>query len=192
MPAPAGAVRETRGPFRPAMLTWITAGVLLVALLAVGAWWLMNRDGGNAALERGIAHLNGGRREAARGEFSKAARDEPEQAEPHIFLGRMAREEGDAMTARRELETAIRLEPTNATAQREMGALLFSLGNYELARRFYVRAVQLNPEDRGAMGALGCSLVRLGQFDAGMRFIQRAGQGPWTACAAAPPAPPPS
>ena len=125
----------------------------------------VRRDG---ALARGIAHLEGGRREAARGEFSKAARDNPESARPHIFLARMAREERDYQTARRELDAAIRLEPNNPVAHREMGALLFTMGNYDLARSFYIRALRGDATDRTSMGYLGCSLARLGRHFSGI------------------------
>jgi Flp pilus assembly protein TadD len=123
-----------------------------------------------------------GRREAARAEFSRIARDNPNLAAPHVFLARMAREDGDIMTARREAETAIRLEPKNTTALREMGLILFSTGDYELARRFFVRAVQVNPADNASQGYLGCALARLNRIDEAQRFLSRAGNGVWSTC----------
>ena len=103
-------------------------------------------------------------------------------AAPHVFLARMAREDGDITTARREAETAIRLEPKNTTALREMGLILFSTGDYELARRFFVRAVQVNPEDKASQGYLGCALARLNRIDEAQRFLARAGNGVWSTC----------
>ena len=126
--------------------------------------------------------MQSGRREAARGAFTQIARENPNVATPHIFLSRMAREEGDLGTARRELETAIRLEPGNAVALREMGLILFSAGSYELARRFFVRALNVNPDDKASMGYLGCALSRLNRFDEATRFINRAGPGSWSTC----------
>ena len=166
-------------------------GLVALVIVALGLWWFMTQRGGtgDAALSRGIAHLEGGRREAARGEFSKAARDNPESARPHIFLARMAREERDFQTARRELDAAIRLEPNNPVAHREMGALLFTIGNYDLARSFYIRALRGDPNDRSSMGYLGCSLARLNQPQEAAKWIQRAGQGPWSNCLMAAPAP---
>ena len=170
----------------------LIATIAAVVLAAVGlGWWFMNRDSAGAGMERGVAAYTERRFEAARGEFTKVARDNPELAGPHIYLGRIAREEQDFATASRELQTAVRLEPDNALAQRELGAVMLATGNAELARRFYVRAVQLDPSDRNAVGFLGCALLRLGRYEEGQRFLTRAGAGPWMQCApAAPPGAP--
>ena len=171
------------------LLTIIGAIVVLVG----GVWWFLARDGGDAALQRGIAAYERGDRSAARSAFAEAARDNPKSALPHIYLGRMARDDGDAQTAVRELEMAIRIEPASALAQREMAAHLLAARNYDLARRFYIRAIELDPNDRTALGFLGCTLIRMGRIPEGMRFLQRAGQGSWSVCAQAamPPVPPP-
>jgi len=147
-------------------------------------------------LQAGIAAYSANDRTAARNHFAEAIRDDPKDADPHIYLGRMARDEGDAATAVRELQTAISLEPNNATAQREMGAHLLAqatgqltagnlpgaLQSLNLSRNFYVRAVQLNPADKSAQGYLGCVLMRLGRVQEANSFWQRAGPGPWTQC----------
>ena len=170
---------------------------LLLLLGAVGGgiyYFAVGRSG--TALQAGIAAYSAGDRNGARNHFAQAVRDDPKDADPHIYLGRMARDEGDAATAVRELQTAISLEPNNATAQREMGAHLLaqatgqlSTGNLpgalqslNLSRNFYVRAVQLNPADKSAQGYLGCVLMRLGRVQEANSFWQRAGPGPWTQC----------
>ena len=123
--------------------------------------------------------------------FEKIAADDPSAATPHIYLGRIAREEGDMRTAQNELDMAVRLEPSNSVALREMGSYLLAANNNELARKFYVRAIQANPEDRSAQGFLGCSLMRLGRVSEAQTWLQRAGQGPWSNCTAVPqPVPP--
>ena len=175
--------------------------IALIGLLAVlggiggGIYYFAaGRSGG--PLQEGIAAFTAGDRTAARNAFAEAIRDDPKDADPHIYLGRLARDEGDANTAVRELQTAIQLEPNNATAQREMGAHLLAqstgqlnsgnlpgaLQSLNLARNFYVRAVQLNPSDKNALGYLGCVLMRLGRVQEGGNFMQRAGPGAWTSC----------
>ena len=163
--------------------TWGWAAIALVALAFAGvaAYFAMQNRGND--MDKASRMYADGRREAARGEFARIARENPELAAPHVFLARIAREEGDLVAARREIETAIRLDPQWSVAQREMGMLLLSQGNYDLARRFFVRAVELNPVDSAAKGFLGCSLIRLGNRELGLRFISQAGTGSWSACA---------
>ena len=56
-------------------------------------------------------------------------KDDPKAATPHVFLARLAREDGDLTTARAQLDTALRLEPKNPIALREMGLILFAAAN---------------------------------------------------------------
>ena len=171
---------------RPIPLIAVVGVILLIAAL-VALWYFMWGPGSYGAYELGLEEFRAGRPEAARASFEEAARDHRDDARPHIFLARIAREQRDFARARSELETAIRLDPDNAVALREMGSLLFSVGNFDLARSFYVRALSEDATDRTAMGYLGCSLARLGRFQEAGTWIQRAGQGPWTACMSAQP-----
>ena len=195
--APAADVPVFPGAGRRRGFPLIALIAILVLLGAIGGgiyYFTAGRAGG--ALQRGGAAYNSGNRTVARNEFAQAVRDDPKDADPHIYLGRMAREEGDATTAVRELQAAIQLEPENATAQREMGAHLLAqatgqlnagnlpgaLQSLNLSRNFYVRAVQLNPQDKMAQGYLGCVLMRLGRVQEANNFMQRAGPGGWTSC----------
>jgi len=163
---------------------WFIGGLALLILAAIGgyAFYFAGRGNPEKSMNEAVAMMQSGRREPARTEFAKIARDNPDLATPHVFLSRLAREEGDLGTARRELETAIRLDPNNAVALREMGLILFSAGNYELARRFFIRALQGNPADNASQGYLGCALARLNRPAEAQRFLSRAGPGSWTSC----------
>lgn len=166
----------------PPNIWFIVALVVLVAAAIGGYTVFTKRSTPETAMNSAIADMQAGKHEAAKGEFASIARDNPNLASPHVFLSRLAREEGDLGTARRELETAIRLEPANAAALREMGLILFSAGNYELARRFFIRALQANPADNASQGYLGCALSRLNRLDEAQRFLSRAGPGSWSSC----------
>src|SRR5688572_21878302 len=182
VPTPVPAPRRSRIP-------WLPIGALLLVLIAAGAAWYYFEGGGpSAAMRRGTEAYNGGRLALARTEFQDAANARPEDAMPHIWLGRVARDQGDFATAGREISRAVQLDPRNYQAHRELGSYFLTLRNYDAARRSFVRALELQPRDRTSMGYLGCSLIRLGRVDEGQRFLARAGQGAWTACA--PQAPP--
>lgn len=162
---------------------WFIVSLVIIVLIAVGGFMMFSRRSNPTKdLDQAITMSQTGRREAARAEFSRIARDNPTFAAPHVFLARMAREDGDITTARREAETAIRLDAKSATALREMGLILFSTGDYELARRFFVRAIQVNPADNASQGYLGCALARLNRIEEAQRFLTRAGNGVWSTC----------
>jgi cytochrome c-type biogenesis protein CcmH/NrfG len=160
----------------------VLVGAVVVLLFIVGVYFAFRGGSGGGALTAGVDAMNSGQWERARGEFAKAVKADPNAARPHVFLARVARQEGDLASARAQLDTALRLEPKNAIALREMGLILFAARQYDLARRFFYRAVEANPQDLASQGFLGCSLMRLNRTQEGTRFINRAGNGPWTAC----------
>jgi tetratricopeptide (TPR) repeat protein len=161
---------------------WIAIAVVALILIG-GGYLLFGRSGGSTdSMDAGIAAMKNGQNETARGNFAKAVKDDPSAATPHVFLARLARNDGDLATARAELDTALRLEPRNTNALREMGLVLFASRQYDLARRFFVRAVTTNPQDRASQGYLGCALMRLGRVQEGTKFINNAGTGAWQNC----------
>ena len=167
---------------------WVIPVVALVVIAVLGgvAWAVFARgDGSSSSITKGVDYWQHGQRELAAAEFSRAARENPKDALPHVYLSRMAREVANMTLAGQEATLAVQAEPNNAVALREMGSYLLAAGNYELARRFYVRALQASPDDRTAQGFLGCALIKLGRIDEGMRWMNRAGQGSWSGCAQA-------
>ena len=188
MAMPSQAPVTAQSP-RRSRVPWLPIGALLLVLAAAGgAWFFFERGGPSAAMRRGMEAYRGGRLALARTEFQDAASSRPEDAMAHIWLGRVARDQGDFATAGREISRAVQLEPRNYQAHRELGSYFLTIRNFDGARRSFVRALELQPRDRTSMGYLGCSLIRLGRPDEGQRFLVRAGQGPWMACA--PQAPP--
>ncbi len=168
-------------PARPRR-TLVIALVLLTLLIIVAAVWFTTRGRSDANYTEGVAAYSRGAREVARTAFARAAQQAPTDARPLIFLGRLAREEGDMPGARRFLDAAVRVEPSNALAARELAAALLADRQPELARRFYVRALQLDPTDRVAQGFLGCALLQLRRVEEAQRWFTRAGPGDWSAC----------
>jgi len=167
----------------PKMSLSVLVGAAVLIVVIVGIWFAFKGGGTSSdGLTAGIDAMKNGQRERARGEFAKAAKNDPNAPTPHVFLARISRDEGDLSSARAQLDTALRLDPKNAIALREMGLVLFASKQYDLARRFFVRAVQANPQDRSAQGYLGCALMRLGRAQEGTNFINKAGSGSWQAC----------
>ena len=177
-------------PARRSRIPWLPIIALLLVLIAgAAAWYYFEGGGPSAAMRRGQEAYRRGALAQARIEFQDAATARPDEALPHIWLGRVARDQGDFATAGREISRAVQIEPTNYQAHRELGSYFLTIRNYDAARRSFVRALEIQPRDRTSMGYLGCSLIRLGRLDEGQRFLARAGQGPWMSCA--PQAPPP-
>ena len=176
-------VAQRRSRF-PSLSPPVWIGIAVVALILIGGGYLLfGRSGGSSDnVSAGISAMRNGQMETARGQFAKAVTDNPNDATPHVFLARLARDQSDLATARAELDTALRLEPGNYNALREMGLVLFASRQYDLARRFFVRAVTANPQDRASQGYLGCALMRLGRVQEGTNMINRAGNGTWTNC----------
>jgi tetratricopeptide (TPR) repeat protein len=185
--SPLGTPQPVPPPQATQPWWFIIAAVVVIAAIGVGAWMLFGGAGrgSSSSVTRGVEYWQRGQRELAVGEFSRAARDNPKDALPHVYLSRMAREVGNMTLASQEATLAVQAEPRNPIALREMASYLLAAGNYEMARRFYVRALNEKPDDKMSQGFLGCSLIKLGRIDEGMRWINRAGQGSWSGCAQA-------
>lgn len=185
--ADATAVAPATSSHRRRLLLGLFAILLAAFGAGGGLWWYAGRA--DRALGEGIDAYQRGARETARVALARAAQLAPDDARPLVYLGRIAREEGDLARARRFLTSAVRLAPGSAIAARELASLMLADGQPEIARRFYVRAIEIDPGDRTAQGFLGCALFRLRRFDEAQRWVARAGPGDWQACV--PPMPPP-
>lgn len=159
----------------------LATALLLLAVGGVAAWYALKARQ-PTPLSEAIAAYARGSRETARIAFARAAREQPRDVTPWIFLGRIAREDGNIAASRRFLDAAVRLSPTSALANRELASSILADGDAEVARRFYVRALQVDPSDHLSQGFLGCALSRLGRAEEARRWLDRAGAGDWTAC----------
>ncbi len=185
MPSPTPPSSRTARGTGALKSSRFVVGLVVACLVCAGlAALLFARAMSGDPMQEGIEAYQAGQRVVARLAFERALSDDPSDARPLIYLGRLSREEGDLATARRLLEQAVQRAPDNALTHRELGSALLADGQPELARRFYVRALSINPNDRLAQGYLGCSLARLGRVDEARRWLDRAGPGDWMACAA--------
>ena len=189
-PTPSDAAASTSGG--RGLPSWAVLALGLVVLVGVGAagWYAFAGRKGSDALAQGISYYRAGQREAAAGAFSKAARDDPKDPLPHVYLSRMAREVGNYSLSLQEATLAVTAGPTDHVALREMASYSLTVGNLDAARRFYIRAIEADATDRDAMGWLGCTFARLGNQPQATTWGGRAGAGPWTPCIQAGPVPP--
>lgn len=188
---PAPAAEPLRAGARRRYLGPVAIGIPILVILAIGAWMIFGRAGSSGILAQGVQAYQRGDKVTASSDFEQAARANPNDAMPHVYLARMAREVGNYTIANSELQLALKAQPNNLTARREYGALFLSMANYEQARVWYVHALEIDPNDVTSQGWLGCALIKLNRIDQGMTWIRRAGSGPWSACsnAALPSAP---
>ena len=162
----------------------IVTTIFVLALIAV--YLVIRGSSYDKQMASAIDLMRTGQTESARAQFVRVAQDHPDQSDPHVFLSRLSRNDGDIAVAHQELDTAIRLNPSSSTALREMGILLLTEKNPDLARRFLIRAIKIAPTDLSAQGYLGCALLQLHRTDEAQSFFSRAGAGSWTSCATLP------
>lgn len=180
-PAP-GMEPMMRAPRKRRPIVPIIIALVVILMLGIPASFRLWRGGGGTFLTDGIQAYQRGDRVTAASNFERAARANSNEAMPHVYLARMAREVGNFTIANQELQLALKTEPGNLTARREYGAFFLSQGNYEQARIWYVHALEIDQNDVTSQGWLGCALIKLGRVDEGMGWMNRAGNGAWSTC----------
>lgn len=120
----------------------------------------LKSDKKNAVLynKLGIAELQTGDRDAARGSFNKAIKRNRKYAEPVNNLGVIAYMNKDYRKAVRYYRKALSLNDANASFHNNLGTALFAQHLLDEAMAEFVRAVELDPEvflrsQRGGMSA---------------------------------------
>lgn len=186
-PPPAASEPTSLAPTpsaRSNALGKVVIGLAAVALLGALGWLGVRLVAGRTPRElmRARAAFAAGNYADAVVRFTQVAQQHPTLAEPHLYLGRMARQRGDIVAANQALRQAVALEPNNYLTHRELASLLLVSRRPDLARAFYERAIRLNPTDQTSLGYMGCAMAQLGRGDLAQRFTGRAGPGPWSAC----------
>ena len=180
-PPPGGAAGMFAPPRAPKWVKGLAGAVALLVLVGLG-WWAYTTYGSGSELDEAIGYYNRGQLQEAAAAFERVARENPNDARPHIYLARMARQAGNMTLARDEASKAVTADPRNPLAHGEMARYLMAAGNWDLARQFWVRALQIDANDKAAQGYLGCTFARLGRYDEARTWLTRAGQGEWSVC----------
>jgi len=108
------------------------------------------------------ALLHANRQAAAREEFERRLKLEPEALSPRLGLARVAVRDGDFDLAERFYREVLERAPTDQVALYNLGWLRYRGGGYEEARDLLRRMVGLAPDHAPAHYTLGLALERLG------------------------------
>src|ERR1043165_3951737 len=185
---PAPGLEPMMRPRRPWVIPASVAVVLVVIAIPL-VWYFSRRDTSDFTAQ-GIGAYQRGDKLTASSDFERAARANPNDATPHVYLARMAREVGNYTVANQELQLALKADPRSLVGRREYGSLFLSQGDYNNARTWYAHALEVDPSDKSSQGWLGCTLIKLNRPDEAQRWLSRAGTGPWSVCRSAGPVAP--
>ena len=143
----------------------LAAGDPESALLFFGSYLATDPDNGTAFFLQGIALLDLGRLEEARGCLLESVRLEPEDAGGHSVLARVHYDLGEPALAIAALERATELEPEAARHQTSLGLLYFDTGRWAEAYEAFVSAVELDVEAAEAHRGLARLYAYVGELD---------------------------
>ncbi|HUF11996.1 MAG TPA: tetratricopeptide repeat protein [Longimicrobiales bacterium] len=143
---------EVPGPERADEYRLRMAGVATTLVALAVAVFLVLR-GHDDALEEGVEAFAAGDLTEAAAHFREAVADDPDEATPRLYLGRVYRRLGRHAEAGDQLERAIRIASQDADIRREMGYLFLDLEAHAAAVRQFEQAVELEPaEEAGWIG----------------------------------------
>lgn len=144
----------------------ITIAVLLQIVLT-GA-------GAQKAFQRGLMALKENHLKVALGEFTRAERENPNNAQIHNFRGITLAKIGENEAAVKEYREAIRLDPRAADACTNLGYLEWTRGRFDHARQALEKALKIDPKDRYARYYLGRVELEQGHYHTGLKNLEHA------------------
>jgi len=111
----------------------------------------------------GVALSLAGKAQEAIGQFEKAARLKPDDAEAYGNLGNVSLHAGKLQEAIGQYEHALQLNPNFAVAHTGLGLALERTGKIPEAAWHYEEALRVKPDDAEAYNYLGLALKRMGR-----------------------------
>jgi tetratricopeptide (TPR) repeat protein len=128
---------------------------------------------GEAALLRYVETKDRKWHDLALGESTRAAQQDPTQAEGYIALARVYKQETRAQEAIEALQHVIKIQPTNDNAHEVLGDTLVAAGRSAEGIEQLQRAVALRPRFPGHHTRLGVALYGAGRFDESLAELRR-------------------
>ena len=116
-------------------------------------------------------YMRGRRFPEAEEYLHKVVATQPDEAAPHIQLGRVLAAEGKNNAAVAELQAGAKLAPADISVQHDLGDLYLSLGKNDQAEAIYRALVAGRPNDAELHHALGQCLLREKKFSEAQREL---------------------
>lgn len=129
-----------------------------------------------ALVNLGLVETERGNFARARQLFARAARLNPDVAQPHHGLGVLAEREHRADRASEHYREALRVDPGFAPSRANLGRLLFEAGALEEARIQFQRLIEVAPAEPSGFVGLAEALLRLGRIQESEQVTARAEQ----------------
>ncbi|MCT4553896.1 MAG: sulfotransferase [Pelagimonas sp.] len=124
-------------------------------------------------LQTAQAHLRAERFSKARALYEKLRDAAPARAEAHIYLSRLAYEQGDRDTCLTELATALEKDPDNARLWQHAADRYRHFDAQDLALRAFDAAIALDPKSIAPRAERALYLQTLGRFEAASKAYRK-------------------
>jgi len=170
-----------------------TAGMLLIAVLALMAWKQCGYWKDNATISRhsleieknnymahnvlGSALLTEGKPEEAISQYNESIRLKPGYAHTYVGRGRVYEKLGQYQRALNDFNHAISLAPYSSDAFNSRGLVYVKLGRHQQALHDFNQAISLNPSESDAYLNRAMVYEKLGQYQKSIHDYNRINPG---------------
>lgn len=120
-----------------------------------------------------VLYLDANRRQDAIQQAEEAVRIAPDQAGPHIILGRCYASSGEDEKAAKEYESAAKIDPQNGEALIELGELRLAQHRNPQAEEYLRQAIQVSPKSARAHSELAKVLLTEGKNGEARELLEK-------------------
>jgi arylsulfatase A-like enzyme/Tfp pilus assembly protein PilF len=114
------------------------------------------------------------RYDEARSLFEEALAIRPQYHVAQLYLGAMAKEQGNLEGAIKYLSEAIRLKPSEPEVHHQLGDTYMQLGEYDSAVKHYEEALRIIPERIETLNNIGLLMNLLGRYEEAVAHLEKA------------------
>lgn len=125
-------------------------------------------------MEQGIMLTKLDRLDEAESMVQKALSLRPQNSQPYVQLGHIARLQGDIQSAKDWYEQAVQIAPDKFTQNYRLGLAYYDLGQFDLAEQYLSTAVDISPKNSSALYYLAQSAYQNGRQTEAEAFLEDA------------------